>query len=215
MAGLASHVIKLFPFVRGIFVSGDLSKNMTNRGSDVDFLILTEPGRLWITRTLLILFKKTVLLNRKKFFCVNSFAATDNLRVAPKNIYQATEIAQLKPLFNTPLFESYLSANGWIMDYFPNFYTGALTFPRATERRSLIQRIAELPFALLPAEKIDTHLMNAMERVWVERYPGLDAKTRGEIFRCARGESRAYAGNFQGKILHAYEEKLRQYGAGD
>ena len=215
MARIAAHLIKRFPFVRGVFVSGDLSKNVTHKGSDVDFLILTEPGRLWIARTLLVLFKKSFLLNRKKYFCVNSFAATDNLRVAQRNIYQATEIAQLKPLYNTPLFESYIRANGWIREYFPNYRTGALALPRATGRRSVLQRIAEFPFTLLPADRIDLRLMSAMERVWAGRYPELDAKTRGEIFTCARGESRAYAGNFQGKILRAYEQKLRQHGAGD
>ncbi|HEX7572359.1 MAG TPA: hypothetical protein VF514_04650, partial [Bacteroidota bacterium] len=77
MARAVAHIIKRFPFIRGVLVLGDLSKHMTHRGSDVDFLILTEPGRHWIARTLLILFKKTFLLNRKKFFCVNSFASVD------------------------------------------------------------------------------------------------------------------------------------------
>jgi len=212
IARIVAHVMKRFPFVRGIFVSGDLSKNMTRRGSDIDFLILTEPGRLWIARTLLILFKKTFLLGSKKFFCVNSFAAVDNLGVTERNIYQATEIAQLKPLFNTQLFNSYIDANSWIREYFPNYHTGVLAFPRATERRSLLQRLAELPFSLLPSDRIDGSLMRAMERFWARRYPELDARTRGEIFLCAPGASRAYAGNYQGKILLAYQQKLRQFG---
>jgi hypothetical protein len=215
MARGAAHIIKRFPFIRGVFVSGDLSKNVTHRGSDVDFLILTETGRLWIARMLLILFKRTFLLNRKKFFCVNSFAAVDNLEIAERNIYQATEIAQLKPLFNTRLFDMYIEANAWIRDYFPNFNTGALQFPPSSERPSLLQRLAELPFALLPADRLDASLMRAMERVWTKRYPEFDSETRARIFRCARGESRAYAGNYQGKILLAYEQKLRQFGVSD
>jgi hypothetical protein len=214
VARTAAHIMKRFPFIRGVFVSGDLSKNSTRRGSDVDFLILTEPGRLWIARTLLILFKKVVLLNRKKYFCVNSFAATDNLRVAERNIYHAAEIAQLKPLYNTRLFEAYIVANGWIREYFPNFHTSALRFPPASERRSIIQRLAELPFGLLPAGRIDAYLMHMMEKFWEEHYPQFDSRTRAEIFRCAPGESRAYAGNYQGKVLLAYEEKLRQSGVG-
>lgn len=209
------HLMKRFPFVRGVFVSGDLSKYVSRKGGDVDFLILTEPGRLWIARTLLVLFKKTFLFNRKKFFCVNSFAATDNLSVAERNIYQAAEIAQLKPLFNPGLFDAYIEANAWIREYFPNFHTGALRFPPASRRPSLLQRIAELPFALLPADRIDGWLMRAMEKFWKKQYPQFDSRTRQEIFRCARGESRAYAGNYQGKILRAYERKLREFGVSD
>jgi hypothetical protein len=215
IARISAHIIKRFPFVRGVFVSGDLSKHMAHPGSDVDFLILTEPGRLWIARTLLVLFKKIFLLNRKKFFCVNSFAALDSLLVRERNIYQATEIAQLKPLFNTRLFWEYLGVNGWIGEYFPNFTTSALTFPPASERRSFLQRLAELPFTLLPSDRIDGSLMRAMERFWLERYPEFDNRTRADIFRCAPGESRAYAGNYQGKILAAYEMKLRQFGVSD
>ena len=212
MARCAARVIRAFPFVRAVFVSGDLSKNATGRGSDVDFLILTEPCRLWIARTLLVLFKKTLLFNSRKFFCINSFAATDALVVAERNIYQATEIAQLKPLYNTALFRAYLAANRWIWDFFPNFDTAALGLPRATERRSRLQRLAEYPFRFLPADRIDAALMRAMRRTWARRHPDLDARTREEIFRCAPGESRAYAGNFQGKVLGAYAARLRAHG---
>ena len=212
LAGFAARLIKVFPFVRAVFVSGDLSKDATGRGSDVDFLILTEPRRLWIARTLLVIFKKTVLLNSRKFFCINSFAATDAMEVTERNIYQATEIAQLKPLYNAPLFRAYLAANGWIREYFPNFSTAALRLPTATERRSILQRAAELPFRLLPADRIDAALMRAMRRTWALRHPELDESTREELFRCAPGESRAYAGNFQGKVLRAYEARLHSHG---
>jgi hypothetical protein len=211
-ARVAAHAIKRFPFVRGVFVSGGLSKNTARRGSDVDFLILTEPGRLWIARTLLVLFKRVALFGSKKFFCVNSFAATDSMKIGERNIYQANEIAQLKPLFNTRLFERYIEANGWIMEYFPNFRTSALPFPPASERRSLLQRIAELPFSFLPARRIDDRIMRAMERYWSQRYPQFDGETRSAIFRCTPGESRAYAGNYQEKVLAAYGEKLREFG---
>ena len=212
LAGCAARIIKSFPFVRGILVSGDLSKNATGRGSDVDFFILTEPGRLWIARTLLVMFKKTVLLNSKKFFCVNAFCATDSMVVADRNIYQATEIAQLKPLYNTALFRAYLDANGWIREYFPNFSPAALRLPRATERRSILQRLAEFPFRFLPAGRIDAALMRGMRREWARRHPELDERTREEIFLCAPGESRAFAGNFQGKVLRAYATRLRAHG---
>ena len=212
MARCAAHLIKRFPFVRGVLVSGDLSKNATHPKSDVDFLVLTDPRRVWIARTLLILFKKTVLLNSKKFFCINAFASVDTLVVQERNVYQATEVAHLKPLFNTSLFRAYLESNAWIRGYFPNYDPAALLQPRASERSSLVQRLAELPFRLLPSDRIDAFLMRVMEKVWARRYPELDDRTRGEIFRCAPGESRSYGGNFQGKILGAYEQKLRQFG---
>ena len=210
----AMHVIKRFPFVRGVFVSGDLSKNATNRNSDVDFFIITEPNRLWIARTLLILFKKIFLLNSKKFFCLNYLSTTDHLTLDEQNIFLAAEIAHLKPLFNAELFSRYLEGNKWITAFFPNFDIQQIALPKVNNRRSLIQKLFELPFTLFPADKLDTYLLHKMKCVWARRYPEFDDTTRDNIFRCTKHESRAYVGNFQEKVLALYAQKLREFGVG-
>jgi hypothetical protein len=211
-ARISMHIIKRFPFVRGVMVSGELSKNVTGKSSDVDFFVVTAPGRLWIARTLLILFKKTFLLNRKKFFCLNYFATADHLELEDQNIFLATEVATLKPLFNTGIFLSYLQANSWIKEYFPNFDMMYLAVTKANDRPSFLQRILELPFALLPANALDRSLQSMMEGVWARRYPEYDEETRKRIFRCSRFESRAYVGDFENKILARYDQRLRDFG---
>ena len=212
MARLAAYIIKRFPFVRAVFVSGDLSKNVTNRDSDVDFFIVTAPNRLWITRTLLILFKKIFLFNSKKFFCLNYFVTSDHLGLDEQNVYAATEIAHLKPLFNSRLFFQYLHANDWINKFFPNFDISSLSLPRVDEKPSLIQRFLELPFSFLPSDRIDRYFLRKMKVIWAKRYPEFDEETRNRIFRSTRDESRAYVGNFQDKILAIYDQKLRKFG---
>ena len=211
-ARISTHVIKRFPFVRGVFVSGDLSKNATNPNSDIDFFIIAAPNRLWIARTLLILFKKIFLLNNKRFFCLNYFSTSDHLPLEEQNIFLATEIAHLKPLFNSDMFFDYLEANKWITSYFPNFDAARLGLPRTNNRRSVLQRVLELPFSLIPAGKLDTYLLEKMKSVWAKRYPEYDEKTRERIFRCTKNESRAYVGNFEDKVLLLYAEKLREFG---
>ena len=212
MARFSMHVIKRFPFVRAVFVSGDLSKNATHAGSDVDFFILTEPGRLWITRSLLILFKKVFLLNRKKYFCLNSFATTDNLELSEQNIFLATEIATLKPLYNRALFDQYLEANSWNKRYFPNFDIAHLSLPTTNDRSSIVQKMLEFPFRFVNANRLDEILMNKMERVWEKRYPACNEETRKRIFKCTRQESRAYVGDFESKILERYTQRLKDFG---
>jgi hypothetical protein len=212
MARISAHIIKHFPFVRGVFVSGDLSKNATHRQSDVDFFVITEPGRLWIARTVLIMFKKIFLLNRKKFFCLNYFATTNDLEHDAKNIFVATEIAHLKPLFNSTLFFKYLGANKWINDFFPNFAIEHMFLPKASDRTSFLQKVLEWPFSLLDANRLDDLLMQKMESIWAKRYPHIDDETRRRIFRCTKNESRAYVGDFERKILALYEYKLKEFG---
>jgi hypothetical protein len=211
-ARVSAHIIKRFPFVRGVFVSGDLSKNVTNKHSDVDFFIVTEPNRLWIARTMLILFKKVFLLNRKKFFCLNSFATSDHMTLEEQNVFVATEVAHLKPLYSSELFGKYLQANVWIRRFFPNYDVHELPLPKVNDRQSILQRIAEFVLSFFPLDALDTFLLEKMKGVWAKRYPEYDKDTRERIFRCTKYESRAYVGNFEEKILALYEQKLRAFG---
>jgi predicted nucleotidyltransferase len=96
LAGIVTHVIKRFPFVRGVFVTGSLSKNSSDSSSDLDFMVITRKGRLWIARTLLMLFKKIFLLNSYKYFCINFLLSEDNLEIEDKNVFTATEVMTVK-----------------------------------------------------------------------------------------------------------------------
>jgi hypothetical protein len=212
IARISMHIIKRFPFVRGVFISGDLSKNATGPQSDIDFFLVTSSHRVWISRTLLILFKKIFLLNQKKYFCLNNFTAIGHLRLDDQNQFLATEIAHLTPLFNSGVHQDYLRENAWIRSYFPNFDPSVFTRPPVNDRMSIVQRILEAPFFLLPSDRIDRYLMHRMQEIWARRYPGFDTQTRHRIFRSTRGESRAYVGNYQDKILELYRMKLAEHG---
>jgi hypothetical protein len=210
-ARVVTHFIKRVPFVRGVFISGDLSKNAANPGSDLDFFIVTEPGRLWITRTLLIAFKKVFLFNRKRFFCLNYFATTDCPTLETRNLFVATEIAHLKPLHNSALCMEFLRTNNWIKEFFPNFRIADIHFPAVHDRKSHVQRVIERMISVLPLDRIDDELLRMMERVWARRYPEYDKTTRDRIFRCSKTESRAYVGNYEEKILALYRDRLRTF----
>ncbi|HEY6191998.1 MAG TPA: hypothetical protein VI215_06680 [Bacteroidota bacterium] len=211
IASLMAHVIKRFPFVRGIFISGDLSKGVANPKSDIDYVVVTVPGRLWICRMLLVAFKKVFLLNSKKYFCLNYYLDSDHLVLDDRNYYTATEIAHLKPLFNSALYLKYMNANSWIKGFFPNYRISALRSAPPNNRRSVLQSLLELPFKGKWADRLDARLMEFMKRVWRKRYPGVDEATRDHVFRCSISESRAYVGNFSGKVLSIYRRKLEAY----
>ena len=85
----------MFPFVRGVFLSGSISKGFMSESDDIDYFIITAPGRLWLTRTLLILFKKIFLFNSFRNFCLNYFIDSENLYIPEHNRYTATEIVFL------------------------------------------------------------------------------------------------------------------------
>lgn len=208
IAKFMSLLIKRFPFVRAIFLSGDLSKGVAHKESDIDYVIVTAPHRLWICRTMLMLFKKLFLLNSKKYFCLNYYVAEDDLHLGDHNYFTATEVVHLKPLYDVTHYLRYLNANSWIKSYFPNFMAFAFTDNNVNSHRSILQRILEIPFAGRWADRLDHWLMETMKHVWRRRYPQFDAATHARIFRCTPTESSAYVGNYSDNILTRYEQKL-------
>jgi hypothetical protein len=212
IAAIVARFIGYFPFVQAVMLSGELSKGIASRNSDIDFAVVTRPHRLWICRTLLISFKKVFLLNNKKYFCLNHFISEEDLSVETRNIYSATEIATLKPLFNRENYDRFMRANRWIRDFFPNWVLATLghledsTFPNDGERR----RSRHLTSQIL--DGIDHWLMIRWKGLWQKRYAHLSDEERRHKFRCEASISTAYGEDYQQKILTQYSLRLRQYG---
>ena len=139
------RLIQCFPYVRGVYLSGSLSKEgVTGADDDLDFFIITKAGRVWAAKFLLIAFKKVFLLNKEKYFCINFLMAENHLELAKRNIYIATEAASLLPLTNAPLLSKFFAENAWVAEYFPNF-----EFPEVKSMRSragILEAVLELFF---------------------------------------------------------------------
>ena len=121
LAHSIGRLIAVFPFVRGVYLSGSLSKmGIQSKDDDLDFFILTRSGRVWTTKFFLIAFKKIFLLNSEKYFCINLLMDENQLSLAKRNRYTATEVVSLVSLKNVQGLEQFLAANHWVKEYFPN-----------------------------------------------------------------------------------------------
>ncbi|MEX2190880.1 MAG: hypothetical protein WEB33_09305 [Bacteroidota bacterium] len=211
IARVMGWIIRQFPFVRGVGVSGELSKGVVSPDGDIDFIVVTARRRVWVTRTLLILFKKVFLFNRKKYFCVNHFIAEDYFAVPEKNRYIALEIATLAPLFNASFFRRFVDHNSWIRTYFPNIQSvhteDALDVPQG-----IFQKILELPLRRAFGDRLDEYLMGRWRSIWRRRYRHLSDDKLRELFRTEESISTAYAGDFLSQILQEYSKRLAAFG---
>jgi hypothetical protein len=116
-----SRFIARFPHVRGVAVSGTLSKGVMKEGDDLDYLVYTEPGRVWLCRLWLMGFKKLFLLNSHHRFCINYLMAEDHLEIPDRDLFTATEVAWLLPTVNRSIHDRFLEANSWVEEFFPNW----------------------------------------------------------------------------------------------
>ncbi|HAW20714.1 MAG TPA: nucleotidyltransferase [Flavobacteriales bacterium] len=205
-----SKFISRFPFVRGVYISGSLSKGFIDEEGDIDFFIITKPGRLWIARSLLIAFKKVFLLNSKKYFCVNYFIDTDHLEIPDKNIFTATEVRTLLPMYNLKLYEDFVAANGWAEAYLPN-YKPQDTDSVIRQQSYLIKGVVETILRWGIGNWFDERLMKATMRRWKAKFSHFTDEYFEHALRSRKYVSKHNPQNFQKKVLDALEEKEVAY----
>jgi hypothetical protein len=210
MAMKRARFIGRFPFVRGVMASGSLSKGYMDENSDFDFFIVTAPGRLWIARTMLVLFKRIFLKNSHKRFCVNYFVDEAHLEIDEKNLFTATELATLIPLHNHSAYEALISSNRWVTEYFPNFRPRR-RYDTNASTVSVVGQVFE--FLLSPFSFwIDPFLMKISSRRWRRLYATRYEKQDFEIaFKTKRHVSKNHPNYYQKRVLDLYQRKLREY----
>jgi hypothetical protein len=214
-ARLVTHIIKRFPFIRAAMVTGSLSKNSSDSSSDLDFMVITTKNRLWIARTMLMLFKKIFLFNSYKFFCINYYISEDFLEIENKNIFTATEIVTIKSTYNSGLLDEFIRANKWVLEYFPNYVlcdpAMHLSGCKVSNRRSFLQTLFELPFFPRLAEKLDLKLMEITRAHWNKKYAHVEKSERDHMFRSTDKVSKTHPLNMQKRILGMYNDKLKEF----
>ncbi|MEN8957433.1 MAG: nucleotidyltransferase domain-containing protein, partial [Flavobacteriales bacterium] len=202
-----ANFIGKFPFVRGVYISGSFSKGVVNEGGDVDYFVISKHNRLWITRTILILYKKIFLFNSRKFFCLNYFISDENLEINQKNIFTATELFTLIPMVNTTLHQKLLEDNKWAED----FYDFKKIKPLKVKpfKISIFQSFIELFFNGNLGERLDIHLMNKTLMRWERKFPEMENYDFKIAFKSTRNVSKHHPSNFQKKVLEKYENNLK------
>jgi hypothetical protein len=212
---IITHVIKRFPFVRCVLVTGSLSKNSSFKGSDLDFMVVTTKNRLWIARTMLMLFKKLFLFNSHKYFCINYFVSEEMLEIEEKNLFTATEIVHIKATFNTELMNEFINRNKWIKEYFPNYKLGDSQMHstpfKVNNRRSILQKFLELFFYGRSGDRLDKYLREKTSKYFKKKYRFADNSEHSLMFKSTANVSKTHPRNMQKQILNEYHDKLRKF----
>jgi hypothetical protein len=201
-----------FPFVKGIGISGSLSKNFADDRADIDFFVITKANRLWIGRTLMHLFKKlTFLTGRQHFYCMNYYVDEEVLLLEDQNIFTAIELKTLLPVSGDFTFWQFFNANHWTKEWLP-----ACEFRKQAEKdkKPVFKRFIEWLCNNKAGDYIDTQLMRITNRRWKGKEKKGLRNQKGMTMGLVTGKhfAKSNPGSFQEKVLSLYKDKLTKLG---
>lgn len=113
--------IASLPFVRMVAVTGTLAVNNVDVGADIDYLIVTEPRRLWLVRSLVIALVRLVRLEHLEI-CPNYLVTLDAMGRFSRSLFTAHELAQMVPLYGWDVYCQLLGSNDWARRFLPNAF---------------------------------------------------------------------------------------------
>jgi len=211
IAKRVSKFISYFPFVRGICLSGSLSKGYADSDSDIDFFIITEPGMLWIARTMLVLFKKIFLFNSHKYFCVNYFIDTNSLEIPDKNLFAATELLSIIPAVDAGLYKQLMQANEWIKEYYPNGKLRDEKYVVQVPNRAFIKRLGEKILSGRFGNWLDEKCFKMTLSTWKKKFSNFDERQFDLNLRTRKNVSKHHPNGFQIRVMQAFEKNVKKF----
>jgi hypothetical protein len=198
------RLIAHLPFVSMVAVSGSLAVNAADTGADVDLFVVTEDGRLWTARAMIIGLVRAARIGRDRDapLCPNYLISESNLALRERDMFTARELAQLVPLSGGATYERLLAENDWYREFLPNHPGSG---PARLGSPSTIGR--RLRPLLRPI------VVDRVERWEMDRK--VAALTAGPTIADARFDSRECKGHVDGhrqRILAEYAARLDRLG---
>jgi hypothetical protein len=211
-AARGARLLYQFPYVRGVCISGSLSKRCADEKADIDYFIITRSGRLWIARTLMHFFKKLAYIRgHQHHYCMNYYVDEDALEIREKNIFTAIELLTLMPVCGNGGLTKFFQANNWTTMYLPH-YRDRQREAKGSQRSSLMKRFFEWVFNNRLGDYIDSKLRKITDSRWKKKTERGVRNMKGDTMtlQCGEHYSRPDPEIFQQRVLARYQRKLKE-----
>jgi hypothetical protein len=195
------RLIASLPFVRMVAVTGSLAVNNVDErlGSDIDYLIVTGNGRVWLSRAFIVAVVR-LAARRGYELCPNYILAASALAFPDQNLYTAHELLQMVPLYGLETYRQIRQVNTWVTQFMPNAARAPLNRPDLPAPYAAIQRLLELPLTTPAGGWLDEWEMGRKIRKF-GRQPNHNQEADFHKDWC-KGHFDAH----KGRILSAYQE---------
>ena len=196
------RIIASLPFVRMVAITGELAVDNADRHSDIDYFIVTEPGRLWLCRAWTVALVRLARLAGDTI-CPNYILSERALELDSRSLYTAHELTQMVPISGNATYERLRALNSWSEEFLPNA-SGA---PRRADCRPLSSRLRAGAEAALRNPVCD--VLERWEMTRKIRKLGGDKAANGETAFSADWCKGHFDGHGQ-RTLSEFSERLRR-----
>jgi hypothetical protein len=150
------RLIARLPFVRMLAVTGSLAMNNVEEDADLDYLVVTKTGRLWLCRALVLALGRAAALRGARL-CPNYIISERSLEFPHQSLYTAHELAQMVPLSGLDVYQRIRTLNPWVRHFLPNADGAPPRSTRATGVTAVSRTQSLLEAALLtpPASRLE------------------------------------------------------------
>ena len=200
--------ISSFPFVKGVLISGSLSKGVLHEDADYDFFLIIKQNRVWIAKLILKMYKLFFLGNSYEYFCINYLISDHTLQIPEQNLFTATELLTAIPVScEATLFTDLKKANAWVSDYLPNKQWR--TYAEHTADKNSLARFLQILLDNPLGSFLDRGIMSLTIIRNKMKYRKLSDKSIFNIaFKSTRSEAKVHPHNTQKKVLDTHKEKI-------
>ncbi len=117
-------ILSRIPFIKFVGISGSIAaENPTNdfnkKHVDLDLFVITSKNTIWCLVLIERIFTNLVgFFKGNYFYCFNYVTEESFLEIHNKNFYTATELVNLKPVFDKGVYNKFILCNKWVENYY-------------------------------------------------------------------------------------------------
>jgi hypothetical protein len=201
-------ILAALPFVRMVAITGALAmRNARHDKDDIDYLIVTAPGHVWLTRLLAVTLVRIARLTGVEL-CPNYVLAESALVQDRRDLFIAHELAQMVPIAGMPVYRAMRAANGWTQMMLPNA-SGPLYVERDQMPRgalALLKRLAEALLSSPPGRWLEAWEYRRKLRKFSPQ-----TQHTGSTAQLDTQRAKGHFVDHGAHILEQYRERLRLY----
>jgi hypothetical protein len=119
LAFKCGRILGSLPFIRMVALTGSLAVMNVSKDVDFDYMLVTQPGRLWTARAFALLLNR-MTKKRGHTLCPNLIVSEAALEWPLHDLYSARELYQMIPIGGMDVYQRLIHANAWAKEFLPN-----------------------------------------------------------------------------------------------